>query len=103
MEAANGFIAPSFNPRRYELLNKSTELAFDLIFTLTSVYNMKIVLSIFLYFASLGHTTAASAITIYNTTSAFIYVLSIIFLKEKISIVKIFAVILSVVGVALVR
>lgn len=55
------------------------------------------------YFYSLGKTEAASAVTIYNTCTAFVYAFSLCLLKEKLEVLKIVAVVLSIIGVILVR
>ncbi|KAL6072422.1 hypothetical protein QOT17_005555 [Balamuthia mandrillaris] len=57
--------------------------------------------SVYLYSLSLEYTAAATSLLIYNTTTAHIYILSLLFLRNRFSWFKAFAVVVCLSGVAL--
>ncbi len=56
----------------------------------------------YFYYASLNHTTIATAVILMYTSPIYVIIFSVMFLKEKITVLKLLAIISMLVGVALV-
>ena len=59
-------------------------------------------LAAFFYYTSMAHTTIATAVVLMYSAPIYVLVFSVLFLKEKLTVTKVFAIALMLVGMALV-